>query len=233
MEQIFFILIIILGIAGIFILIQYHKTQVNQYHKTLEQRATLLETALKKAESHIDKIQPLYEQYWKEHMENLAIAILRVLGKDISVKDDKYGVTMNYKNAILFKEPIKVMPSHRGGAPMTVYGITYDPDLDFLPMGIRPEALQKSDGDKAAPEDASVTKAVDGNSKRILEWVSGAALIRGSHFGLCLINSLSYLAGDEAEFGLMHFDDNSITKIMCHLIKEATGEEIEHPDLQL
>lgn len=225
MEQIGFILVIILCIAGIFILIQYHKTQ--------EQRATLLKTALKEAESHIDKIQPLYEQYWKEHMENLAIAILRVLGKDISIRDDKYDVTMNYKNAILFKEPIEVMPSHRGNTPMTVYGITYDPDLDFLPMCIRPEALQKSDGDKAASEDASIKKAVDGNSKRILEWVSGAALIRGSHFGLCLINSLSYLAGDEAEFGLMHFDGNSITKIMCHLIKEATGEEIEHPDLQL
>lgn len=151
MEQIVFFLIIILGIAGIFILIQYNKTQ--------EQRAGLLETALKEAESHIDKIQPLYEQYWKEHMENIAIGILRVLGKDISVRDDKYGVTMDYKNAILFKEPIEVMPSHRGGTPMTVYGITYDPDLDFLPMGNRPEALQKSDGDKAAPEDTSVKKS--------------------------------------------------------------------------
>lgn len=224
MEQIFFILIIILGIAGFFILIQYHKTQVNQYHKTLEQRATLLGTALKEAKSHIDKIQPLYEQYWKEHMENLAIGILRVLGKDISIRDDKYDVTMDYKNAILFKEPITVMPSHRGGT-ITVYGITYDPDLDFLPMGITPEALQKSDRDKAVPEDASVKKAIDGNSKRILEWVSGSAL--GSHFGLCLINSLSYLAGDEAEFGLMHLDKESIIKIIRGLAKETTGEEID------
>lgn len=209
---------LILSIASLVFLARYRKVH--------EWSVSLLKESLKEAEGHIDKIQPLYEQYWKEHMENLAIGILRVLGKDISIKDDKYGVTMDYKNAILFKEPIEVMPSHRGGTPMTVYGITYDPDLDFLPIGIRPEALQKGDGDKAAPEDAFVKKAVDGNSKRILEWVSGAALIGGSHFGLSLINSLSYLAGDEAEFGLMHFDKDSITKIICHLVKETTGEEI-------
>ena len=218
MIQIIIFALIVLSIASLVFLARYRKAQ--------ERCVSLLKESLKEAESHIAKIQPLYEQYWKEHMENLAIAILRVLGKDVSVRDDKLDVTMDYKNAILFKEPIEVMPSHRGGTPMTVYGITYDPDLDFLPIGIRPEALQKSDGDKAAPEDASVKKVVDGNSKRILEWVSGSALIKGSHFGLSLINSLSYLAGDEAEFGLMHFDKDSITKIICHLVKETTGEEI-------
>ena len=229
MEQIGFIVIIILGIAGIFIFIQYHKTQ--------EQRATLLGTALEKAESYIDKIQPLYERYWKEHMENLAIAILRVFGKDISIKDDKLGVTMDYRNAILFKEPVDVMPSHKNGAPLTIYGMSYDPGLDFRPMGFSPEDLQNNNEDQPAPEDTSiedtsVEKAVDVNSKKILEWLSGTALIKGSHFGLRLITSMSSASEDEAEFGLMHFDDDSIVKLMHHFIKEVTGEEIEHPDLQ-
>lgn len=219
MIQISIFALIVLSITSLVFLARYRKAQ--------ERHVSLLKESLKEAESHIDKIQPLYEQYWKEHMENLAIGILRVLGKDITVRDDKYGVTMGYKNAILFKEPIEVMLSHRVGTSMTVYGITYDPDLDFLPMGLTPEALQKIDRDKAAPEDASVKKAIDGNSKRILEWVSGSALIRGSHFGLCLINSLSYLAGDEAEFNLIHFDKESIVKIIRELVRETTGEEID------
>lgn len=219
MIQIIIFALIVLSIASLVFLARYRKAQ--------EQYVSLLKESLKETESHIDKIQPLYEQYWKEHMENLAIAILRILGKDVSVRDDKLGVTMEYKNAILFKEPIEVMPSHRGGTPMTVYGIAYNPDSDYLPMGLTPEALQESDGDKAAPEDASVKKAVDGNSKRILEWVSGSALIKGSHFGLCLINSLSFQGGDEAEFGLIHFDEDSIVKIIRALVKEATGEEID------
>ena len=212
------------------------------YHRTNQKEISDMMDLLLKAKQYSETNKPVYEQYWKEHWENYAVSILRVFGKDISLRDDETGATANHKNAILFRKPLAVQPEEGGVRAFTLYGMSYDPDLDFAwknPIPT-PAADPGKDhaGDAEGPEtkggsgsssekDDAVDTAERGNRERITEWLSGAALIKGSHLGLRLITSLRVSPEGEENFGIAHLDDEAIVQIINYLRAEVLGENMD------
>lgn len=182
--------------------------------------------SLKKASQEINRIQESlsensklptqYETYWREHCENIAIAILRIFGKNIS------NGPVKYKNAVMFNEPLILDQNDKPATrQIKIYGMAYDPEMDF---GNKSDILQDDVTQDVKKSDSS-NKPVSENVRVFLEWYNGTALLKGAHFGLRLINSVDGFES-ESEYGLTHLSDGNICRILRHLVKEVTGEEI-------
>lgn len=204
------------------LLLHSWRSILNSLHKCISEQGDLIE----EQQGDIKALEERHISYWKEHWENYAIAVLRVFGKDVSLRNGDAGAVEEHKNAVMFLEPLTVTPKKGESRTVTIYGMSYDPDLDFIRTRLDLQAEAKANRAAwSAEAAAAVETAEDENERRFIEWASGSALIKGSHLGLRLITSKSRPDKEEAEFGLMHFDCEAIVKIINYLRREVIGED--------